>query len=352
MWHTLGASSPSLLTVPIQHINSLPGDAELAKTVLVTGAAGFIGSHAVQAFVGRGDTVIGLDNLNPYYDPARKRSNLTEIEQLPGGAEHFSFVEGDIRDRALVNKLFAEHKFHGVVHLAAMAGVRASIEHPHLYYDVNLTGTLTLLDAVRDHDVGIFVCASTSSVYGRTERIPFTESDPCDQPLAPYSASKRAAEMLGFTYHHLYGQDFTALRFFTVYGPRGRPDMMAYRVLENIFSGQNVPLYNNGQMYRDWTYVGDITRGIVAALDRPMGYEIINLGRGEPTLLSDFVRLIEDLIGRQANLTPAPMLDADIPYTYAGIAKAQHLLDYIPTVSVQEGVARFLEWYQDNVLTR
>src|SRR5919202_1217433 len=174
-----------------------------------------------------------------------------------------------------------------------------------------VTGTLTLLDAARGCSVGNFVLASTSSVYGQTGQIPFVETDPCDRPLAPYAASKRAAELLGFTNHHLHGQNVTVLRFFTVYGPRGRPDMMAYKVLQNIFRGTEVPIYNNGQMNRDWTFVDDIVSGIVAALDRPLGYEIINLGRGEPVLLADFVRLIEDLSGRKANLIPTAMPETD-----------------------------------------
>ncbi len=176
--------------------------------------------------------------------------------------------------------------------------------------------------------------------------IPFVESDPCDRPLAPYPATKRAAEMLGFTYHHLYGQDFTAVRFFTVYGPRGRPDMMAYKVADNIVLGREVPLFNGGQMYRDWTFIGDIVDGVVAALDRPLGYEQINLGRGEPVLLNDFIGHIERLAGRQANLVPAPMMDADIAYTFADISKARRLLDYQPKTSVAEGVEQFWQWYR------
>jgi len=271
--------------------------------------------------------------------------------------QRFHFIQGDIRDRALVSRLFAENHFDAVVHLAAMAGVRASIQDPALYYDVNLNGTLVLLDAavgrlmsnVQRADPPAFIFASTSSVYGATRQIPFVETDPCDQPLAPYPASKRAAELLGYTYHHLYGLNFIALRFFTVYGPRGRPDMMAYKVADSIYFGREVPLYNNGQMYRDWTYIDDIVKGVLAAVDRPLGYEIINLGRGEPVLLADFVRLIEEFTGRKAHLIPAPMPEADIPYTYADISKARRLLGYNPTISVQAGVARFLEWYEKAV---
>jgi UDP-glucuronate 4-epimerase len=324
----------------------------LGKTVLVTGAAGFIGSHAAAALLGRGDTVVGLDNLNDYYSPARKQANLDEVRGSVDGDSRFRFVEGDIRDRALISRLCQEHSFDALVHLAAMAGVRGSTKDPHLYYEVNLIGTLNLMDAARDHEIDNFVFASTSSVYGDTRQIPFVENDPCDHPLAPYAASKRAAEMLGFCYHHLYDQHFTALRFFTVYGPRGRPDMMAYKVLDNIFFGREVPLYNSGQMYRDWTYVEDIAAGIVAATDRQLGYEAINLGRGEPVLLGDFVALIEDSAGKKANLVPSPMPDADIPYTYASIDKARRLLSYDPHISVEEGVARFWEWYQRTVLDR
>ena len=324
----------------------------MSKTVLVTGAAGFIGSHTAGALLARGDRVVGLDNLNDYYDPVRKRANLAEIQESSPQASRFKFVQGDIRDRALVDQLFVEHSFDVVVHLAAMAGVRASVHNPHLYYGVNLIGTLNLLDAARDHRVGHLCFASTSSVYGNTRQIPFVETDPCDRPLAPYPASKRAAEMLGFSYHHLYGQNFTALRFFTVYGPHGRPDMMAYKVLDNIFFDRQVPLYNEGQMYRDWTYVSDIASGILAAADRPLGYEVINLGRGEPVLLADFVHLIEELAGRRAHLIPKPMMEADVPYTYANVDKARQLLGYNPTISVQEGVRRFWQWYQRAVLGR
>ena len=327
-----------------------PGGVHLSKVILVTGAAGFIGSHVAEALLRRGDAVVGLDNLNDYYDPARKRENLKEVQRSIADVDRFRFIKGDVRDRKMLDRLFGEHDLDAVVHLAAMAGVRVSIQDPHLYYDVNLIGTLNLLDAARDHEVGNFVFASTSSVYGQTKQIPFVESDVCDRPLAPYPASKRAAEMLGFAYHHLYAQDFAALRFFTVYGPRGRPDMMAYKVLDNIFFDKRVPLYNDGQMYRDWTFVSDIVSGIVAASDRPLGYQVINLGRGEPVLLADFVRLIEDLAGRRADLVSAPMPEADIPYTYAEIDKARRLLGYDPKVSVEEGVLNFWRWYQRTVL--
>jgi UDP-glucuronate 4-epimerase len=319
------------------------------KTILVTGAAGFIGSHASDAFVSRGDHVVGLDNINDYYDPARKRKNVEEVRTACSTPDAFTFVEGDIRDRTLLDELFARHRFDAVVHLAAMAGVRVSVENPWLYYDVNLTGTLNLLDAAVRHGRPNFVLASTSSAYGATEAVPFVETDPADRPLAPYSASKRAAELLGFSYHHLHKIDFTALRFFTVYGPRGRPDMMAYKVLDSIFLGREVPLFNGGNMHRDWTFVSDIVAGIVAAADRRLGYEVINLGRGEPVLLKDFVGWIEALAGAKANLVETPMMDADVKYTYADISKARQLLGYEPRVTVRDGVERFWGWYEKAV---
>jgi UDP-glucuronate 4-epimerase len=321
------------------------------KKVLLTGSAGFIGSHAADALLARGDHVVGLDNLNTYYDPARKRANVAEVKAAnhPG---HYDFVEGDIRDRDLLARLFEQNAFDVVVHLAAMAGVRASMEDPHLYYDVNLTGTLNLLEAGRVSGLKNFVFASTSSVYGDTKVHPFAETDRCDHPLAPYSASKRAAEMLGYTFHHLYGQNFTALRFFTVYGPRGRPDMMAYKVLNNIFFGEEVPLYEGGNMKRDWTFVFDIVQGIVGAADRPLGYEVINLGRGEETLLSDFVKRIEHLAGKKANLVATPKLGADVLETRADIEKARRLIGYDPKISVAEGIERFWRWYQSAVLRK
>jgi UDP-glucuronate 4-epimerase len=237
-----------------------------------------------------------------------------------------------------------------------MAGVRASVEDPWRYYDVNLTGTLNLLETVRQQaaEAGAppanFVLASTSSAYGRTDVTPFIETDAADRPLAPYAASKRAAELLGFTYHHLHRLDFTALRFFTVYGPRGRPDMMAYKVLDSAYGGKEVPYYGGGQMYRDWTYVDDIAAGVIAAADRRLGYEIINLGRGEPVLLADFVGELERLSGRRPRLVSMPMIDADVSATCADIHKARRLLGYAPAIDVKVGVRRFFEWYADNAM--
>jgi len=315
------------------------------NSVLVTGAAGFIGSHVVEALLARGCFVVGLDNFNDYYAPARKRANSAETAAAPN-AKSLRAVEGDIRDRALLQRLFEEHRPDAVVHLAAMAGVRASQLNPWLYYDVNLTGTLNLLEATRAFGLPNFVFASTSSVYGNTTTLPFIETDCADRPLAPYPASKRSAELLGHAYHHLYKLDFTALRFFTVYGPRGRPDMMAHKVLDSVHSGTELPLYNDGAMHRDWTFVSDIVDGVVRAIDRRLGFEALNLGRGEPVLVKDFVLEIERLAGRKANLVPAPMMDADVAYTFADISKAHALLGYAPRISVTDGVERLFRWYR------
>src|SRR6478609_1723531 len=258
------------------------------RTFLVTGVAGFIGSHTALRLLERGDHVVGLDNLNDYYAPLRKRANLEDVRSGAKTRGTFTFVEGDIRNRTLLAEIFRTHPLSGVAHLAGMAGVRSSVEDPWLYYECNLTGTLNLLDAAHRFNNPNFVFASTSSAYGNTKHIPFVETDSADRPLAPYPASKRSAELLGHSYHHIQGVDFTALRFFTVYGPRGRPDMMAYKLFDAMRTGVPMPLFNGGQMSRDWTFVADIVSGVVAALDRRLGYEVINIGRGEPVLVLDF----------------------------------------------------------------
>lgn len=310
--------------------------------VLVTGAAGFIGSHLAGRLAQRGDQVVGLDNFNDYYDPARKRANQRKLEAY----DNFCMVEADVRDRPRLFSLFEGQQFDAVAHLAALAGVRNAVANPALYVEVDLNGTQHLMDAARAAQVGNFVFASTSSVYGNTTQIPFVETDPCDRPLQPYAAAKRAAEILGYSYHHLFNFNFTALRFFTVYGPSGRPDMMAYLLADSIAKGREIPLYDGGQMYRDWTFVEDIVSGIVAALDRPLGYEIINLGRGEPVLLKDFVEIMEELSGKTANVVSTPRLAADFVRNEADISKARRLLDYNPSVSVTDGLHQFWEWYR------
>ncbi len=312
--------------------------------VLVTGAAGFIGSHLAEKLVRRGDEVVGLDNFNDYYDPAIKRNNEKRLLKYAP----FKMLETDIRDRPIILEIFEQEKFDAVAHLAALAGVRPAVKYPDLYIEVDYNGTQNLMDAARFNKVGNFVFASTSSVYGNTERIPFVETDTCDRPLQPYAAAKRAAEILGYTYYYLYDLNFTAIRFFTVYGPANRPDMMAYLVADSIVKGKEIPLYEGGQMYRDWTYVDDITDGAMAAIDRPLGYEVINLGRGKPTLLKDFVQMIENLAGKNANVVVKPKPAADVITTFADISKAAELLDYDPKVPVVEGVAALWQWYVEN----
>lgn len=308
--------------------------------VLVTGAAGFIGSHLAERLAGRGDTVVGIDNFNDYYDPARKRRNADAVGQ--SGA---TVRETDIRERARMFELFEEHRFGAVAHVAAMAGVRNSVANPALYMDVNLGGTQVLMDAAREFGVQNFVFASTSSIYGDTTNIPFQETDPCLEPPQPYAAAKRAAELLGFTYHKLYGLNFSATRFFTVYGPRGRPDMMPGLLAESLYYGKTIPLYE-GDMRRDWTFVDDIVSGVVLALDKPLGYEIFNIGRGEPQPLADFIAAMEEVSGRQAKLEPQPKLAADVYVTYADISKARKLLGFEPKVSIREGIEKFWAWYE------
>lgn len=309
--------------------------------VLVTGAAGFIGSNLAEKLARRGDEVVGLDNFNDYYDPAKKRRNEQRLNQY----DNFKMIEADIRDRARMLAIFETERFDAVAHLAAMAGVRNAVQHPDLYVEVDYNGTQHLMDASRFTGVGNFVFASTSSVYGDTKQIPFLETDPCDRPLQPYAAAKRAAEILGYTYHYLYGLNFTAIRFFTVYGPNGRPDMMAYLVAESVTKGTQIPLYEGGEMYRDWTFVEDTTDGVIAAVDHPLGYEVLNLGRGKPTKLQEFVGLIEELAGTKANVIEKPKPAADVVSTYADISKAARLLGYNPRVTVQDGVAAFWDWY-------
>lgn len=316
----------------------------MAKRILVTGAAGFIGSSSVDALLARGDEVVGLDNFDDYYEIERKRANLRRAEREH--PERFRLVEGDVRDEALVRRLFAEGRFDAVLHLAALAGVRTSIGDAKRYFDVNVQGSINLLDAARDSGVSNFVFASSSSVYGMSAADAFVETDPCDRPLAPYPASKRAVELLGHAYHHLHALNFTGLRFFTVYGPRCRPDLMASKLLESIVHHKRIELFGGGDMRRDFTYIDDITAGILRAVDRPLGYELINLGRGEPLVLLDFIRILEELSGARAHLFDAPKPAADASNTSANIDKARRLLGYDPRVSVREGLGRLWNWYR------
>ncbi len=310
--------------------------------VLVTGAAGFIGSHLATRLAVRGDDVVGIDNFNGIvYSADIKHRNAERLSGIPG----IRLIEADIRDRQTLYDIFEAENFDAVAHLAALAGVRNAVRFPALYVEVDYFGSQHLMDAARELGVDNFVFASTSSVYGNTARVPFVEDDPCDRPLQPYAAAKRGVEILGHSYHHLFGLNFTAIRFFSVYGPWGRPDMMAYKLADSIAHGTEIPLYDGGEMYRDWTYVDDITAGVAAALDRPLGYEVINLGRGEPVLLKAFVAEIERLSGGKANLVTRPRPAADVVQNMADISKARALLDYDPRVPFQDGIARFWNWY-------
>jgi UDP-glucuronate 4-epimerase len=315
-------------------------------TILVTGAAGFIGSVLTETLLNQGEQVIAIDKFNDYYDPARKWANIDGFHDHP----NLRLYEQDFCEAEAIRQIFDYHKPRAVAHLGAYGGVRYSIGRAELYTQVNLVGTIHLLEAARLAGTEIFVFASTSSVYGQTDRIPFIETDPCNQPLAPYPATKKACEVFGYTYYNLHQMNFTALRFFSVYGPRGRPDMMPFMVTDRIVKGQEITLFDAGQMKRDWTYVSDIVDGIIAALHRPLGYELINLGRGEPVLMSDFVEIIEALTGKKAKLL-TPLAPASEPkITWANIDKARQLLDYQPRVSIADGLARLWEWYQREVM--
>jgi UDP-glucuronate 4-epimerase len=316
--------------------------------ILVTGAAGFIGSNLAEALLQRGDTVVGLDNFNDYYSPLRKRANAAALAAYPA----FELRELDLRDEEGVSDLLAAQKFDAVAHLAAMAGVRYSIPRATLYSDVNIRGTVNVLEGMRKAGTPHCVFASTSSVYGQTERLPFQEDDPLGRPLAPYPASKIAGELMGFSYHNLFDLTFTAVRFFSVYGERGRPDMMPFMIMDSIVHDKVFKLFNGGEMFRDWTYVGDIVNGVMAALDRPLGYARVNLGRGQPVRMADFVELVAALVGKPPRMETPPAPASEPEITYADIGRAQELLGYDPQVGVESGMARFWAWYQAHVLSQ
>ncbi len=319
----------------------LPGRA-VDVTILITGGAGFIGSHLAQALLERGETVVALDNFNDYYDPAIKRANAERLAVYP----RFTMVEGDIRDMATVETVFTSYRVRRVAHLAAMAGVRESVKQTRLYVEVNTLGSMNLLDAAQQHNVEMFVQASTSSVYGETTRLPFVETDAADRPLASYPASKRAAELLCHTYHHLHGLNVTVLRFFNVYGPAGRPDMMPMRVMNAVLDGSTIPIFNGGDIHRDWTYIDDTVSGIIAALDQPLGYEVINLGVGAPIALREFIEVVEELSGRKLNTRNVPTPPSDPPITFCDNTKARQLLGFNPQTSVQDGLAKTWDWFR------
>src|SRR6266571_1213103 len=309
--------------------------------VLVTGGAGFIGSHLVDALIRAGREVIALDNFDDFYLPEIKRRNLEPLAGRPG----FTLIEGDIRDETLVEKVFTTHPINVVVHLAARAGVRPSIRQPALYCDVNVRGTTTLLEACRSHGVAKLIFGSSSSVYGNNAKLPFSEKDEVDRPISPYAATKRSGELLCATYHELYRLNVFALRFFTVYGPRQRPEMAIHRFTRLIDRGLPLPRFGDGSTRRDYTYITDIIDGIQRAIERVQGYEVINLGGSETTRLADLIALLENHLKRTARIDEEPGQPGDVVATYAEVDKARRLLGYEPRVHVDEGIGRFIEWY-------
>ena len=328
--------------------------------VLVTGAAGFIGMHVAQALLARGDDVVGLDNLSDYYDVSLKQARLAQLEPARG----FRFVRADIADVAVLHDLFAGECFEGVVHLAAQPGVRYSVTHPHVYGQSNLIGFLNVLEACRHHAPRHLVYASSSSVYGGNTRMPFSEADAVDHPVSLYAATKKANELMAHTYSHLYGLPTTGLRFFTVYGPWGRPDMGIFKFTKAIVEGTPVDVYNHGDMSRDFTYVDDIVAGVVAALDDPARpdaaydparpdpglsnapYRVLNIGNHDPVPLLEFIAAIEAAVGRPAIKRLLPMQPGDVPATFADASRLESLMgasrQHVP---LREGIARFVAWY-------
>ncbi len=312
---------------------------------LITGGAGFIGSHVGEALLARGDAVVAVDNFNDYYSPARKRRNVAAMQSHPD----FHLYEADIRDREALSEIWAQEKPERVVHIAAMAGVRYSIEHPELYQEVNVGGTLNVLEQSRRHGVQNLVLASSSSVYGVDCQAPFREDAPCALPISPYAATKRAAELLAYTYHHLYGLPCTCLRFFTVYGPRGRPDMAPYLFTDWIYREQPLKLLGDGSARRDFTYIADIVAGVLAAVDADFPYEIINLGNSRTIAIADYIALIEEIVGKRARIVRLPPAAGDVPLTHADISKARRLLGFEPRTPVEVGMERFYAWYREEM---
>ena len=307
--------------------------------VLVTGIAGFIASHVAERLLARGDDVVGIDNFDDLYERRHKLRNLTEA------GLHDVLLEGDIRDDAFVSRIFAEHRFDVVVHCAALAGVRPSIAAPARYLEVNITGTCRIAEAMLAHGVKRLVFASSSSVYGDNADVPFSESHRVDAPASPYAASKRAGELLLRTYHKLHALDVTCLRFFTVYGPRQRPEMAIHRFCRLIASGQPITMFGDGQTSRDYTFVDDIADGTVAAIDKaPAGFHIYNLGNTRPIKLRDLIDKIGRAMGVDPIIEQAPHAPGDVMHTWADVSAAQRDLGYAPQVSIDEGLARFVEW--------
>lgn len=313
------------------------------KRVLVTGAAGFIGSHVAEALLDRGDEVVGLDEVNDYYPVTYKRENLALLGRYP----RFSFVEGDICDRRLVEKLFATRRFSHLAHLAARAGVRPSITHPFVYQRTICEGTLTLLSASVGAGLENVVIASSSSVYGNSRVIPFREDDSVtDRPISPYAATKKAAEVMAHTFHHVHGLPITIIRPFTVFGPRGRPDMAPWLFVESALRGRPIRKFGDGTTERDYVFIDDFVRGFVTAIDRPLGYEIVNLGSSVAVSLNEALDVVMKVTGRQLEIEHTPPQLGDVESTIADITKARQLLDYDATTSFRDGMARFCDWFR------
>ena len=316
------------------------------RPVLITGAAGFIGSNLADLLLARGQSVVGVDNFCDFYDPALKRGNIESAM----GQNRYELVEADIRDRAAVFDAFGRYQPGSVVHLAAMAGVRPSIENPALYTAVNLDGTVNLLDAAVAHGVGRFVFASSSSVYGNNPKTPFAEADPVDHPISPYAATKKAGELLCHSYHHLHRLPIFCLRFFTVFGPRQRPDLAISKFLRLVAAGKPIPVFGDGSTSRDYTYIEDILAGVAAALSRCgspglPGYRIYNLGGNHPVSLAELIALIERVTGRKAAIDRQPPQPGDVERTWADLSRSGAELDYHPATSLADGIARQWEWF-------
>ncbi|HLB25761.1 MAG TPA: GDP-mannose 4,6-dehydratase [Nitrospirota bacterium] len=312
--------------------------------ILITGGAGFIGSSVADKLLGRGDHVVALDNFDEFYDPRIKRRNIEGALRDP----KFKLVEGDIRDLALLKELFSEEKPDMVFHLAARAGVRPSITDPLLYEDVNIKGTMNLLEMAKEPGLRGFIFASSSSVYGSNKKVPFSETDSVDNPVSPYAATKKACELICYTYHHLYNINISCLRFFTVYGPRQRPEMAIHKFTRLIDQGRPVPMFGDGTSKRDYTYIDDIADGVIKSIDFNAPYDIFNIGESQTTELRELISLIEKYLGKKAVIEQLPDQPGDVPITYADITKSRKVLGYDPRTKVEEGVGRFVEWYKEN----
>jgi UDP-glucuronate 4-epimerase len=310
---------------------------------LVTGGAGFIGSHVCERLLAAGHAVWALDDLNGFYDPALKRRNLAEIQALQ---KPFVFAQGDVADRTCLQQLFRAVSFDQVIHLAARAGIRPSLKEPALYQRVNVEGTANILETARASGVAKIILASSSSVYGINAKVPFSESDPVFAPISPYAASKLACEALGHVFHHVYGMDIVMLRFFTVYGPRQRPDLAIHKFARRIAAGLPIELFGDGSSARDYTYVTDIVDGVMACVHQTFGYEIFNLGGSNPATLSRLVQLLEEVLGRKALVERKPDQPGDVPQTWADLSKSGLRLGYSPKVRIEEGIPLFVDWFR------